>query len=522
MYERLTKRKGLIFLATAIAVFLLLTVPRLGASSLWFDESFTAYLMRYDVNDIIAYTGKDVHPPLYYLVLKGWSSIFGMSAVALRSLSIVFGVVALILVYFLIKKLFSDQKVAGVAALAVAAGPLFIRYGVEARMYMMVIAVGLAGALIYLKAEQSKGYEWWFAYGLVMAVGMWTHYFAVFWWLGFWVYRYFTLKNGALRGKELLHKFFTPQFIWAHILATACYLPWLPVAYAQTGQLSGGYWIPTVTIDSVGDSVADILLYRPKGTADNWYAVLEIVAIAIIATFWARAVRNTRGTRAGRGMIFLTALALAPIILLFLVSLYPLKSFYILRYVLPSVTLTYAVLGILIASSPSFANWPLVVVTLICLISGDRHVWALGNYNFNTSDASPYTMTGEVVRLTDKRYPVLASGDYNYYEAAAYETAQQKVYYDYSLVKDSPVGSMAMLKDNKLGRGIKDMKQFGRDNQYVWVVGSDDEPREEGNDTPIEPPKAAKDFNWKVVKTVGAPEPGTGDHIYRATLYRTR
>ena len=79
-------------------------------------------------------------------------------------------------------------------------------------------------------------------------------------------------------------------------------------------------------------------------------------------------------------------------------------------------------------------------------------------------------MTGEVVRLTDKRYPVLASGDYNYYEAAAYETAQQKVYYDYSLVKDSPVGSMAMLKDNKLGRGIKDMKQFGRDNQYVWVV----------------------------------------------------
>ena len=51
--------------------------------TIWFDESYTAYLIRFDYTDIVRYTAVDVHPPLYYLLLKTWSLIFGYNDFAL-------------------------------------------------------------------------------------------------------------------------------------------------------------------------------------------------------------------------------------------------------------------------------------------------------------------------------------------------------------------------------------------------------------------------------------------------------
>ena len=57
-----------------------LQFTNMSRSSIWHDEGFTAMLVKkFSYLEIIARTARDVHPPLYYLLLKPWTSLFGYS-----------------------------------------------------------------------------------------------------------------------------------------------------------------------------------------------------------------------------------------------------------------------------------------------------------------------------------------------------------------------------------------------------------------------------------------------------------
>ena len=74
-------------LATIFMIGAALLTYNLGHWSFWFDESFTSTLIKYEYSEIADRTANDVHPALYYYLLKFWSGIFGTSDAALRSLS---------------------------------------------------------------------------------------------------------------------------------------------------------------------------------------------------------------------------------------------------------------------------------------------------------------------------------------------------------------------------------------------------------------------------------------------------
>lgn len=99
--------------------------------SLWLDEAISA-----NVAKNLAYTEiitkfslNDFHPPLYYLILKSWASIFGFSEIGLRSLSVVISLVTVFLVY----KNFGFWP-----SLLLSLNPLYLYYSQETRMYSMV------------------------------------------------------------------------------------------------------------------------------------------------------------------------------------------------------------------------------------------------------------------------------------------------------------------------------------------------------------------------------------------------
>jgi hypothetical protein len=48
-------------------------------------------LIRFPLNEMIQRVGLDNHPPLYFIILKGWASLFGSPVGALRLLSVLFG-----------------------------------------------------------------------------------------------------------------------------------------------------------------------------------------------------------------------------------------------------------------------------------------------------------------------------------------------------------------------------------------------------------------------------------------------
>ena len=85
----------------AAAVFALLACLNLR-TAIWYDEAYSAYSIRGNFAQIWNMTSIDVHPPFYYFCLKVWSLIFGTSDIALRSMSVFFAAMGIVLAYFLL------------------------------------------------------------------------------------------------------------------------------------------------------------------------------------------------------------------------------------------------------------------------------------------------------------------------------------------------------------------------------------------------------------------------------------
>lgn len=115
--------------------------------SLWLDEAIGAIAVKNNsfVQLITQFSVGDFHPPLYYLVLKLWTNLFGYSEIALRFPSIIFGLLAIYFVY----------KIGGKkAALLLSINPLAVYYSQEARMYIMVMMFVTASAYFFLSKKR--------------------------------------------------------------------------------------------------------------------------------------------------------------------------------------------------------------------------------------------------------------------------------------------------------------------------------------------------------------------------------
>ena len=65
------KEKGYILAEIVLVVGVLACLLSIVTKSyIWFDEGFSINLINNSFTDIILFTALDVHPPLYYLILK--------------------------------------------------------------------------------------------------------------------------------------------------------------------------------------------------------------------------------------------------------------------------------------------------------------------------------------------------------------------------------------------------------------------------------------------------------------------
>ena len=81
---------------------ILIAIPLYGMNlnygDLWNDETFTKELVSFPLPRMLELLADDYHPPLYFLALKLFVTLFGSSAIALRAFSTVavFGTLILI------------------------------------------------------------------------------------------------------------------------------------------------------------------------------------------------------------------------------------------------------------------------------------------------------------------------------------------------------------------------------------------------------------------------------------------
>ena len=194
----------IIVLVGLVLVGALFRFHHIAADGIWLDEYWAVYLAtgRGDVifnmpqREIIQsppkttfvdaphiwhiWTGLDsvIHPPLYYLVLRGWIDLFGDSDLSVRALSASFSLAIIILLFDIIRRLQGPWPALVGAAFATFA-PAQIVYSQQVRPYTMLLFLGLLvlEAILFIQRGASRRYGLC-ALAISVAAFAMTHYFA--------------------------------------------------------------------------------------------------------------------------------------------------------------------------------------------------------------------------------------------------------------------------------------------------------------------------------------------------------
>lgn len=245
--------------------------------SIWFDESFTWRLNTFSLPEIIERTAADVHPPLYYVILHGWSFVFGASLFSLRSFSVVMGVLTGLGAYAFAKEAFRSPAAGLFAALFVSVSAWQIPFSWEARMYTFGTALTLLSATALIKAVRNNTLRYWVLYGLSLAALLYTHYYTVFIiaaqliWLAAYVLIWTKWK-------------LVWQAVVALTIAAALFLPWVPTFLKQTSRVQTAYWIPPVNRWSVPDTIHHMFIPTRQGLAHHTAGQVMVALLPVVFT----------------------------------------------------------------------------------------------------------------------------------------------------------------------------------------------------------------------------------------------
>ncbi len=173
-------------LASMMVVLLLAAAFRIyhiTQQSLWFDEAFAWNIVIQ--NDMFPRIRADTHPPLYYVVLRGWVMVASDSVLSLRYLSALISLLTVAFVYRVgIEISLLNRKFVPVAAilaaliLALSDAEIFLAQ--ETRNYSLYTCLATLSMWMYLRWQRKQKMSGLLLWSVSTAALMYTHYQGAF------------------------------------------------------------------------------------------------------------------------------------------------------------------------------------------------------------------------------------------------------------------------------------------------------------------------------------------------------
>jgi uncharacterized membrane protein len=239
--KKLTSNELLIFLLIFVfATFFYLF--NIGFSDLWSDEIYTKSMLEGSLLDFYTKFNNDLHPPLYYLVLRLFTALFGINPVTLRFFSVLGVLSTITLAYFAGQRIFG-KKGALYFCLMLISLPMLAAYSHQARMYTWA-AFAITGVFIYsclfIKTGKNRDLVLLFVFTVI---AMYIHYYG-------------TIAAFAANILVFLHLLFTKNKRWPHhlfslLFAALLFLPWLYMFIIQIKRVQHAYWVPEVSLATI-------------------------------------------------------------------------------------------------------------------------------------------------------------------------------------------------------------------------------------------------------------------------------
>lgn len=287
----MTRKTASIALTLVLFIGVFLRWYRLDDRSIWYDEAFSYTLVHeFTWSEMFTALRNDVHPPLYFILLRLWSLVCGVSPLALRGFSILMGAVTIGGIYLVTRDLVRlshpavdtgatgdpdrQARTAGIsAATLLAVFSSHIWWSQDAKMYSLATAFIAFNAWFLIRAVVQGRPGDWIGFALTAVAMLYTHNYALFtlvgecaflaaWYLVTWP------AGTSLRVWRELHR-----AALAVAVVGLAYLPWFPTLLAQSRRVKSDYWITPTTAMTIPYNL-DLLIFPGNDfSVPDWRAI---------------------------------------------------------------------------------------------------------------------------------------------------------------------------------------------------------------------------------------------------------
>ena len=157
----------------------ILRFATLNVQSIWLDESATMILVHRGFSGMLSHlSSSESTPPLYYVLVWGWTKIFGAGPIGFRSFSALIGTVTIPVLYAAGREI--SPRVGLWAAALTVVNPAMYYYSQEARAYGLLIFFSAAAFVYWQRALRTPDRRSLALWGLMSVLAVLSHYFAAF------------------------------------------------------------------------------------------------------------------------------------------------------------------------------------------------------------------------------------------------------------------------------------------------------------------------------------------------------
>lgn len=297
-----------------------------------YDEVFTLQLIKDSYSQIWEVTSDDVHPPLYYWMLKTFCSIFGHSVLVARIFSAIPVFLCVFLGYTHIRKLWGDRIAIFFMVLMILHPSIHFPMG-EIRMYswsMFFCLFTFIYAYQFYNNLKNKDLILFIFYSLCSA---YTHYYALLTTVGIFAW---LLAILYVNKRNKLHLFFI-----ASLFCIIGYIPWLIFMFKQVAAVTDNYWIKDfIGFSEIIDTIFPFVKMKITGV------ILTLLLIICIALSLQK--DKEAKTKIKQGLIMLL-IASFPIIVGIAYSL-AIRPVFMIRYMCPAIPIFILGIAILLST----------------------------------------------------------------------------------------------------------------------------------------------------------------------------
>jgi mannosyltransferase len=150
-------------------------------NSIWLDEGSTFSFSHPSKSfmDIWALTASgEFNPPLFHWIEHIMLVAFGSTEIVLRFMPCVFGTLAIPVVYFIGKEIYSE-RVGIVSAFLVTISAFHVYYSQEARAYTLLMLIMSLFIYFYIKYKKTNSWKYAALVGVCASLGYWTHFWSL-------------------------------------------------------------------------------------------------------------------------------------------------------------------------------------------------------------------------------------------------------------------------------------------------------------------------------------------------------